>query len=430
MNEMILKENSLLGEKYYFLSHKSGLEIYIIPKKLSTYYAAFAVKYGSQDNEFEINGSFHKVPNGIAHFLEHKMFESEDGEDTFVRFAKTGANANAFTSFNKTSYLFSCTDNFYESLEILLDFVTHPYFTKENVEKEMGIIGEEIGMMNDNPGWALMFNMLDGLYKNHAVKINIAGSEESISKITPELLYECYDAFYNPSNMALIVCGDVDAQKIVSKVDEKITSERRPCAEKKIPHEEKNSNKPYVEAKMDVATPMFSIGIKDLDISEDAHERLIKSSYITVILETMFGPSSPLFNELYNEGLINGGLGYDFEHNRSFSFIEISAKADDVKKTSERIFDYIEKVKKDGFGEGLFDRAKKVCYSQIIKSFDSTEEIANNVLANVCDGIDFFDADSAMSTVNEETALEIMKKLFKREYSTLSVILPQNKEVS
>lgn len=430
MSEMILKENALLGEKYYFLSHKSGLEIYVIPKKLSTYYAAFAAKYGSQDNEFSVNGKIRKVPDGIAHFLEHKMFENENGESTFDRYAKAGASANAFTSFNKTSYLFSCTDNFYESLETLLDFVTHPYFTKENVEKEMGIIGEEIGMMNDNPAWAMMFNMLAGLYKNHAVKNNIAGSAESISKITPELLYECYDAFYNPSNMALIACGDIDPDKVVAIVDKYITAERRECAEKIIPHEDKRAEKPYIQAKMDVAKPMFTIGIKDLDIPKDAHGRLVKSSYLSVITETMFGPSSPLFNELYNEGLINGSLGYDFEHNRSFSFIEISAKTDDVKRTSEKIYDYIEKVKNDGFGEGLFDRAKKVCYSQIIKCFDSTEDIANNMLADVCDGIDFFDAGDAMSKVNEESALEMVKQLFKREYSTLSVILPQNVEVS
>lgn len=425
----ILKENALLNEKYYYTKHKSGLDIYVIPKKLSTYYAAFAAKYGSTDNIFSTGGGDPiEVPNGIAHFLEHKMFESETGEDTFSRFARTGANANAFTSFNKTSYLFSCTDHFYENLEILLDFVTHPYFTKENVEKELGIIGEEIGMMNDNPGWAMMFGMLDGLYKNHSVKINIAGSEESIAQITPELLYQCYNAFYNLSNMVLIVCGDVDENKVLGIADKMLECKPASNVRSVNPAEAPEANKPSVVSKMDVSTPIFSIGIKDLDISSDPYERLIKSSYLTVILEAMFGPSGPLFNELYKDALINGNLGYDFEHNRSFSFIEISAKSDDYEKASEKIFDYIEKVKKDGFGDGLFERAKKVCYSQIIKSFDSTEEIANSMLSCVIDGIDVFDAPKAMSEVTEKEALALVNKMFRREYSTLSVVLPNKEE--
>ncbi len=210
-----------LGEKYYEIDHKSGLKIFVMPKEnYSSTYAVFGTRYGSIDTKFKRSDSdcWTTVPEGIAHFLEHKLFESED-LDAFTRYAKTGASANAYTSFDKTCYLFQCSDNFEASLEILLDFVTHPYFTKETVEKEQGIIGQEITMYYDVAGWMSTFNLLKLLYHNHPVRIDIAGTVESIAQITDKLLYDCYNTFYNLHNMCLAVVGNVDPEQVLSVCD-------------------------------------------------------------------------------------------------------------------------------------------------------------------------------------------------------------------
>ena len=210
-----------LGESYFEIDHPSGLKILVYPKKnYAATYAVFGTRYGSIDTEFRLNGEekFTCVPEGIAHFLEHKLFESED-LDAFERYAKTGASANAYTSFDKTCYLFSCTGKFQESLEILLDFVTHPYFTEKTVQKEQGIIGQEIQMCRDEAGWEALFSLLRAMYKTHPVRIDIAGTVESIAEITPELLYKCYETFYNFSNMVLCVAGNVTPDEVLSVAD-------------------------------------------------------------------------------------------------------------------------------------------------------------------------------------------------------------------
>jgi len=235
-------ENKKIDEKYYYIKHESGLDIYVVPKNHTNSYALFATKYGSIDNIFKLEGEpeFTEVPDGIAHFLEHKMFENEDGIDTFKKYAETGASANAYTSFNKTCYLFSCADNeekFDKSLEILLDFVTHPYFTEKTVRKEQGIIGQEIRMYEDNPGWQVYFQMMANMYKKHSVRLDIAGTDESISKITADILYKCYNTFYNLSNMALCVSGNVTPEQ-VKKVADKILKKSEPIKIERFNYEE------------------------------------------------------------------------------------------------------------------------------------------------------------------------------------------------
>ena len=216
-----VKENARVGEKYYYAKHSSGLDIYLIPKKMSSAYALFCTRYGAVDNCFKLDGDaeFTRVPDGIAHYLEHKMFENEDGVDTFARFAKYGASANAFTSMDVTAYLFKCTENFGENLEILLAYVTSPYFTPETVEKEQGIIAQEIRGREDWPEIAQYMNLLRALYKDSQAKLNVAGTVESIREITAETLYKCYDVFYNLSNMFLCVSGDVTMEEIFAAAD-------------------------------------------------------------------------------------------------------------------------------------------------------------------------------------------------------------------
>ncbi|MBR5817040.1 MAG: insulinase family protein, partial [Clostridia bacterium] len=214
-----------LRESYYLGRHKSGLEVIIIPKKQRTFYATLAAKYGSRDNCFKISpdSDFITVPDGIAHFLEHKLFENEDGSDTFSRFAALGASANAYTSNDMTAYLFSATDNYYESLEVLLDFVTHPYFTAETVAKEMGIIEQELKMYEDNPHRWLYQEIVQSLYHNNTVRLNVGGDVESIHKITHEILYKCYNTFYSLNNMVLIISGDAECERVEEVLDKTLT---------------------------------------------------------------------------------------------------------------------------------------------------------------------------------------------------------------
>ena len=225
MEKQIVK-NERTGEQYTYVKHPTGLDIYIWKMEdYSTSYALFGTKYGSINTKFRTKNEkdFITVPNGIAHYLEHKLFENEDC-DVFSLYAKTGASANAYTSFDKTCYLFSCTDNVYESLEILLSFVQSPYFTEETVQKEQGIIGQEIRMYDDNAGWRVFFNMLQGMYHNHPVKIDIAGTVESIAQINADLLYQCYNTFYNLNNMVLSIAGNIDEDKILEMCDKLLKS--------------------------------------------------------------------------------------------------------------------------------------------------------------------------------------------------------------
>lgn len=427
MSVFTVKENKLLGEVYYHAKHDSGLNIYVVPKEFSTCYATLTTKYGSIDNKFRFadEDEYTEVPNGIAHFLEHKMFENEDGTDSFQKYGATGAEANAFTSFIKTSYLFSCTERFNESLEILLDTVYNPYFTPETVAKEQGIIGEEIGMMNDNPGWVMMFNMLSGMYLEHAVKINIAGSAESIAEIDADLLYKCYNVFYQPSNMVLIACGKVDPEAIYEAVDRIVPKKPAIPFESVYAIEEDKVVRGYVEAKMDVARPIFSIGIKDTDISPESEGRLKKSAMLSIILETMFGPSSPIYNELYEEGMLTGTLSCDYEHNRAFSFLEVSGESEECDAVIERIINYINGIKESGLDPILFERAKKVIYAQTLKGFDSTEDINSMFLSNIVDGVDAFDLPEALARVTKDECDELIKRLFRDEARTVSVVRPK-----
>lgn len=312
MNNVTEIKNEKLGESYYEIKHQSGLKILVYPKKnYASSYAMFGTRYGSIDTQFKLSGEkeFTEVPEGIAHFLEHKLFESED-LDAFQRYAATGASANAYTSFDKTCYLFSCSGDFKGSLEILLDFVTHPYFTPETVEKEQGIIGQEIKMCQDEPSWEVLFGMLRGMYKKHPVRIDIAGTVESISHITAELLYKCYGTFYNLSNMVLCVAGNVDVDTVLSVADKVLKKQPEKKIERKFHEEPKEVCESYVEEFLPVATPVFALGYKeDVKTPERSLKDVICSN---IILELVAGKTSKLYSDMLSDGLINTAFGFEF----------------------------------------------------------------------------------------------------------------------
>ncbi len=426
MSDRIIKSNEFLGESYTKICHESGLDVYVFPKKLTTAFAVFGTKYGSIDNKFRLKGEkeMTEVPNGIAHFLEHKLFDNEDGLDTFSRYAETGANANAFTSFEKTAYLFSCTENFEESLEILLDFVTKPYFTEKSVQKEQGIIGQEIKMGEDNPARVLFFNMLEAMYESHPVKISIAGTVDSIAKIDAELLYKCYNTFYNLNNMVLCVCGDVEIDSVL-KVCDKILKKAPACEIERIFDEEPdNVLNPRITTKMQVAKPLFDIGIKDNKIPAEPFERLRKAAGMAVLNEMLFSKSSKIFNDLYNEGLISNTFEYCYSISESFAFNELSGEANDPELVYGRIFDYIKDKQANGLDKIEYERCKKVIYADFIKIFDNTEEIAYELMSYIFEGCDLFDYADAVKELTFEYVNELLGCMFDEKFFAMSTVFP------
>ena len=428
---IIVKENAAIGEKYYYIKHKSGLDIYVVPKELSTYYAVFGTKYGSVNNKFRIAGEdkYTEVPDGIAHFLEHKMFENEDGVDTFARFAATGASANAYTSFFVTMYLFSCTARFDESLEILLDYVTAPYFTPESVQKEQGIIAQEIRMGDDNPGRALLFGMLKAIYAKHNARIEIAGTVDSIAKIDYKLLYKCYETFYNLGNMALCVCGNVTPEQVIEVADRTLKPQKTHQVENAPFEEAPQVAKPKFSRRMQVAKPLFSIGVKDTEISADPAERMKKNAALTVLENMLFGGASPFFNDLYREGLVSQSFGAWHDHNCSMSMLCVQGDSDEPEKVYEKFKEYIAEIKAKGLSQHDFERCRRVMYAGYVKSFDSTEEIANNFLGNfVFDGGDILDYAEIIRSLDLEYTSDIFGRLFDESHYTLATVLPLEDE--
>lgn len=428
-NNVTLYENAFLGEKYYKIKHKSGLDIYVYPKNHTSTYAIFGTNYGSVDNKFKLAGDkdFIEVPAGIAHFLEHKLFANEDGTDSFEKFSEFGASANAYTSNNMTAYLFSCTENFKESLEILLDFVTHPYFTPESVEKEQGIIAQELRMYEDHPGSCLFYNLLEAMYEKHSVRINVGGTVESISHITADILYDCYRVFYNLSNMVLSVCGDVSVDEVLEVAD-RILPIKEPVEIVRWTEEEKPEvYKKKIEKRMEVALPLFAIGVKDTEISADPMERLKKAECAEILGEILFGKSGEFFNDLYESGMIFS-LDDEFDHNRSFSFCVISGEAKDPDAVYAKFVEYIEKVRASGIDKNRFEVARRVLYADSLKDFDNTSEIANNVMFEAFEGCDVFSAIDVVKSISYEDVCELFDKLYREEHYSLSVILPEKND--
>lgn len=428
MSEIIMREDKTIGERYYYTKHKSGLDIYVIPKKFRQSYAIFSTKYGAADNCFKLEGDkdFVKVPDGIAHFLEHKMFENEDGSDTFERFAKYGADANAFTSSEMTGYLFSCTSHYDENLEILLDYVTKPYFTPQTVAKEQGIIGQEIKMGEDNPGRARYYNTMEALYADNQIKINVAGTVESIAEITADLLYSCYRTFYNLSNMVLVTSGDITMEQVLAVADKVLPMQEEKKIVRSYNPEKAEVNKKRVKVKMAVSKPMFEIGIKDIEIPAEPKELLKKSIAGAVLYDMLFGGTSDFAIDVYESGLVRGfAAGYSLDH--IFGMGELIGESDDPEAVYDKFVKYVEEKKKTGLDQGEFERIKKANYASLVKSFDSTQNIANNVTYMLLDGIDIMDYSKAVSEVSFEYTEELLRKLFDERYYAMSVVEPLEK---
>lgn len=418
-------ESNTVKDKYYVIDHPSGLTIYVYPKEgYRSTYAVFGTKYGSVNTRFKIDdGEEITVPDGIAHYLEHKLFESEDG-DAFARYAKTGANANAFTSFDKTCYLFSCTEKFEESLEILLDFVQSPYFTAETVAKEQGIIGQEIKMYDDSPEWRVMFNTLAGMYHNHPVRIDIAGTVESIAEITAEKLYECYNSFYNLHNMVLCVAGNTTVDQVLSVADRML----KPCEKHKIEslfdEEPYEVAKKYIEQKFPVTIPLFSLGFKENVGNKPATTKEL--ALTDILLFMIASTSSRLYNRLLDEELINATFYYEHQEGPSYSAVVFGGESRNPKKTAEIIKDAVRDFNKNGIDKDDFELAKRAIYGDAVSGFNSVEGIANILVDMHFNDREIFSYLDEIAGATIEDAQERLCNLLDPDNCTLSVVSGQD----
>ncbi len=415
-------KNELLNDSYYEINHSSGYKIFVYPKEnYSSAYAVFGTKYGSIDTCFKIEGQekFTEIPEGIAHFLEHKLFESEE-LDAFARYAKTGASANAYTSFDKTCYLFSCTDKFEESLEILFDFVQNPYFTEQTVQKEQGIIGQEIRMYEDEPGWESLFVLLRAMYHNHPVRIDIAGTVESISHITADLLYECYNTFYNPANMALAVAGNVTVEQVLKIADKMLKPRENKKIEREFPKEPAGVVEKTAVKNLSVSMPIFAIGFKE-DIKTPC--RTLKETIESnMLLDIIAGKTSSLYEKLLNEGLINTTFDTEYFEGYGYSAHIFSGESNEYEKVREYINDELARVLKEGVDKEAFDRIKKKHYGNFVMNFNDIDSIANSLIGEYFNGDGLFDQLTILESITLEDINNRVRNAINIENSSMSVI--------
>ena len=419
------------GESCWFLKHASGLPIYVWPKQeYVTAYAVFATKYGAIDTAcLDSDGNAVTLPEGTAHYLEHKLFESEEG-DAFERYAATGASANAYTSFDQTAYLFSCTRQVTESLEILLDFVQKPYFTEQTVEKERGIIGQEIRMGEDSPFRQVFCNLLKGLYHAHPVHTDIAGTVDSVAQITPQLLYDCYDTFYNLHNMVLAVAGNVTPEQVEEVADRLL----RPC-EPKIParaaiEEPLCAVSPRVEVEMPVSEPLFYYGYKvPLDTSAGWPSEPPEAIAAAEVLEELLGgKSSVLYASLMRQGLINTSFDVEYFSGAGYGVWIIGGESRDPDAVCAAVREEIKRLQREGVDPAEFAAARNAVYGEMISQLDNPEACGDLLVsAHLSDWEPF----AALDVAAELTVEAVEKRLFtdfNDEASSLSVVWPLGKK--
>lgn len=396
--------NDLLKEELYYEKMENGLDVYFMPKKgFTKKYAVLATNYGSNDLEFiPINEKEKIVVNaGIAHFLEHKMFEQENGTNSLDKLMALGIDANAYTTNDHTAYLFECTEHFYEGLDELMNYVQNPYFTDENVEKEKGIISQEIRMYDDDPGWQLYMSVLDCLYKENPIKIDIAGTVDSIKEINKDTLYKCYNTFYAPNNMTLVVCGDFEPKDILEQIKGRITKNSLDEKIERIyPTSNEKINKKNVEREMNVSMPLFAIGFKDIKGMND--EIVKKHIAIEILLNMLVGKSSDLYKELYDAGTLLEEPDMDYEFSKQYAHVVISGQSERPYDVYNKLKDEIKKYIKNGLDSKHFERIKKKVYGDYVIEYNNIADISRMFLSDYMKNVSSFDYIEQYNQVSKE----------------------------
>ena len=423
---MKILESAKIKEKAYVEKLDNGMKVIVVPKpNLDKKYIIWGTHFGSIDNRFIMPKKNEEVfiPDGVAHFLEHKMFEHPNGTNSLDTLMALGLEANAYTTNDHTAYLFECTSNFYKGLDELMDYVQHPYFTEANVEKEKGIIGQEIKMYDDEPGWRLYINAMDCMYKENPIKIDIAGSVESISKITPDVLYKCYNTFYNPSNMILVVCGDFKPEEMLEEIKKRLIPKEDQGEIKRIyPPKENKINMPYKEVEMEVSMPLFLVGYKDIEGMENKEEIVKKHIAIEILLNMIIGKSSETYKKLYEAGDILSQPDLDYEFSDEYAHIMISGQSKNPQKIKGEIENTVKSFIENGLEEEHFNRIRKKVYGDYVVEYNSVGDIARMFLADAMKRINSFDYIEKFNEVTKEYTEAVLKNVFKTDNMIMSVV--------
>ncbi|OLA35969.1 MAG: peptidase M16 [Firmicutes bacterium CAG:176_63_11] len=414
-----------IGEEVFHTTLPNGLPVYIVPKKdFLRKYALFATRYGGMDMRFEKDGQWLDTPAGIAHYLEHKMFDTEDG-NALQELAKNGAEPNAFTSNAITCYYFDATDKFYESLEILLSFVSIPYFTDESVQKEQGIIGQEIGMIEDNPEWQGYKQLMQALYHTSPARTPVAGSVESISHITAQTLYDCHKAFYTPANMCLVVVGDVKPERIIAAANQILPAKSGPLIRRDYGAEEElTAAEHFVTAAMEVSMPTFLVGFK-CPPQHGGEEQHRFTAIGELACDVLMGESSPLYARLYAEGLINGSFGAAFDLLPGASYVYAGGDSKDPQAVAEAILAEARRLVSQGVDGDYYRRVVNANFGAALKALNSFESIAVSMAEGCFQGYDPYRFPEVYDSITVEDVLDFLRRNMTRDHMALSVITPK-----
>ena len=422
---MKLLEYPRIGERCYEQRLASGLLVRVVPKPgFARKYAFIAVDFGAIDTAYRLNGGTVRTPDGIAHYLEHKMFDLPEG-NADAMFAALGASPNAFTSYSMTAYHFSCTEHFAENLRLLLRMVTMPYFTPESVEKERGIITQEIRMYEDSAEQGVAEDLFAALYKEHPVRTSIAGTVESIGRITAQSLYDCFRAFYQPSNMVMCVTGDVDAEEILKIAEEMTPQEAAVLPERLYGAPETMAPvKARTQRSMEISMPTFALGFK-CEPAGKGMESMRREIIGDIAAEILVGESSPLYQRLYESGLIDGGFSVGYESIKDACLVSASGDSKDPEAVLDAILQEGERIRREGFEQDLFRRLKKSALGRRTRDLDSLESICYRICAYRFDGADYFEFPAAYASVTPEDVQAFLTNMIRPERAALSVIRPK-----
>lgn len=406
----------LIDEKVFEHELSNGLRLFIIPKKgFQKTFVTYTTQFGSLDSTFKPHNEDQliTVPDGVAHFLEHKLFEKDGEEDLFTAFANDNAQVNAFTSFDRTSYLFSATDNVDSNIIRLLNMVETPYFSKETVDKEKGIIAEEIKMYQEQPGYKIMFNTLRAMYHNHPIKVDIAGSVESIYDITKDDLYACYETFYHPSNMVLFVVGDVDPEHICSLVkthEAQRDKTNQPNIQRGTVDEPLEVVTPVVTEEMKLQSPRLMLGFKNQPYVETPQRYVQRDLEMTLFYELVFGEETDFYQMLLTEDLIDESFGYQFVLEPTYSFSIITSATQQPDKLKEVLLSELQKYRGNLQDEEAFNLLKKQFIGEFISSLNSPEYIANQYAKLYFEGVSVFEMLDIIENITLESINETTKQ--------------------
>ena len=418
--------SALLRERYWEGRHSSGLRVLVFPKKMTSFYAVLATSFGSLDRSFRPDPASPvlTLPAGTAHYLEHKLFDDPDGTDALARFSAFGADANAYTDYTKTAYLFNTSEQFDAALAELLRFVFTPYFTPASVAKERGIIAEEIRSGLDNPSDRCSNGVMDGLYHVNPVRDEIAGTEDSIAGITADLLYRCHEIFYRPSNMILCVCGDLTYDRVMETVERVCPASAAPFTAVREPVREPDAARlPRVFRTMPVATPLFYIGVKDPVLPADPAARLRRDAAASLLSDVLFSRSSAFYNDLFEQGLLLPSLSYGYSGTDRFAFHSLCGESPDPEAVLDRFFATVANARRSGLDPDDFLRSRRCLIADQIRAYDSTEEICETLLSFALEGVDLFSYPDLLASVTPDDCSSLLD-IFSPDQTCLSVVRP------